>query len=74
SVVDEQQLRTQSSSPLEQLQRARDAARDLRHLVRAEYLQAGTAVLRKTFDLEEGVRKREDVVSSGQGSTILCRR
>ena len=42
--------------PLEELERAGDAAGELRHLVGAEHLQAREAVLREAVDLEQLVR------------------
>ena len=73
AVVDEHELRARLAGPLEQLARARHAAGDLRHLVGADDLQAGTAVLRKGRDVEQFVGERDDVVSTGQRPRILRR-
>ena len=57
-VVDDQQLRARRGRSLEQLERGRDAARDLADLVRAEHLQPRPSVLGEAVHLEQLVRVR----------------
>ena len=56
AVVDDHELSAGRRRPLEELDRGGDAARDLRHLVGSEHLQAGRAVLREAVDFEQLVR------------------
>src|SRR4029079_15575101 len=73
AVLNKQYLRAVLACPLEQLARAGHAAGDLRDLVGADDLQAGTAVLRKGCDVEQSVGERDGVVSTGQRPRILRR-
>ena len=63
AVVDDHQLRACRRRPLEQLERGRDSARDLRHLVGAEHLQPGRAVLGEAVRCR-GARSRTRMISS----------
>ena len=67
AVVDDHELGAGRRRPLEELDRGGDAARDLRHLVGAEHLQAGRAVLREAVDFEQLVRVPDDLVALGHG-------
>jgi hypothetical protein len=71
--VHEHELRARFARTPEELARARDAAHELRDVVRADDLQARAPVLRKGRDVEQVVRERDDVVSTGQRPRILRR-
>ena len=64
-VVDDHELRACLRCPLEELDRAGDAAGDLRHLVGAEHLEAGRPVLREAVDFEQFVCEPDDLVAAG---------
>ena len=67
AVVHDHELSAGRRRPLEELERGRDSARDLRHLVGAEHLQTGRAVLGEAVDLEQFVRVPDDLVALGHG-------
>ena len=69
-VVDDHQLGPGRGRALEELLRGRDAARDLRHLVRAEHLQAGRPVLGEAVDCEQFVGEADDLVALSHGPII----
>ena len=75
AVVDDHELRAGGRRPLEELERGGDAARDLRHLVGAEHLEAGRPVLREAVR-RRAARSRSRMISSrwATGSIIatLC--
>ena len=56
---------------LEQLARGRDAARDLRHVVGADDLQAQRPVVRNELDVEQLVGERDDLVPRSHGRSSL---
>ena len=64
AVVHEHELGAELDRPLEQVSGARHAARDGRHLSRAEDLETLGCELGKPLDLQELVRVRDDLVSS----------
>ena len=72
-VVDDDELRPGGRGPLEQLERAGDAAGDPRHVVGAGDLQPGHAELGVALDLEQLVREGDDLVPAGHGPRLYGR-
>ena len=70
AVVDEQQLSSRRRCALEQLERRGDAAGELRHLLGAEHLEAGEAVLGEALHLEQLVREGDDVVAASHRAIL----
>jgi hypothetical protein len=71
-VVHDDELRFRCACAFKQLARARDSAHELRHLVGAGDLQSRPAVFGERFDVEQLIRKPDDVVSAGHRPPILC--
>ena len=70
TVVDEHELRAGLGSPLEQLQRGGDTARDLLDLRRAHDLKPGPTEFGKPVDLQPLVRIGDDLVPAGHGGIL----
>ena len=69
-VVDEHELRARGCRALEELERGRDAAGDLGHLVRADHLQPRRPVLGEAIGLEQLVRVLDDVITVSHRAII----
>ena len=69
-VVDEHELRSRRRGALEELAGGGDAAGELRHLVRADHLQARRSELREALDLEQLVGVADDLVPVGHRAIL----
>src|SRR5262245_39189097 len=68
--MDEHEARARLDGLLEELARARDAAGDRRHFVRADDLKAGGRELRPPRDLQQLVRIADDLVAAGHRAIL----